>query len=317
VTEPRPIPGISADPAADLAALRNVFEAYSAADRTQRWLDGRLPRIPAMALFGVHPQRADPDESLVELELRPDMLDADGHAPSGLLAFLTDVVTGTAVSASLPVAKPMVTVTITVEPAVDELPSDGFLVAHARVVSTRGDLIFAQGEIREAKRAGEQGDRVLARVGAWYLRLASRPGGTNPEAHTTPQPPAPDLGLGPVGQLIGVRSVELGPLSARAVLPMKPELMNIALNLHGGVGALYADLVCGAALGAGGSYRPLTSTYSYLRAAGSQGADVEVRARVLKPGRVVATVEAEVLSSEGKPALHVVTNAARVTPDAR
>lgn len=302
---------MSPDPAADLYDLRDVFEASTAAERTRRWLDGSLPRIPAMALFGVNPRVADERHTQVDLELRPDMLGPDGQVPAGLLAYLTDVLAGTACSARSG-GRPMVTVTITVEPVVDEFPTEGFLSATGGVISTRGDRIFAQGEIRAARRPGEVGDRVLARVGSWFLVLANRPGGASSGPFRLPPRPAPDVGLGPIGQLIGVAALERGPGSARAVLPMKPEIMNLALMLHGGIGALYADLVCAAALGEGATYRPLTSTYSYLRSAGAGGTDVEVNARVLKPGRAVATVEAEIASAEGKPALHVVTNAARV-----
>lgn len=312
MTDTSAIPGISADPAADLFALRNIFETRTAVDRTNGWLDGSLPRIPAMALLGVTPRRADPSGSLVDLELRPDMLGPGGQLPAGLLAYLTDVIAGTACS-TLSNLRPMVTVTITVEPVVDEFPTEGYLAASGKVISTRGDRLFAQGEIRAASRPGEIGDRLLARVGSWFLVLGERPGGRSSGPFRLPQqPPAPDLGLGPVAQLIGINSLERGPGTARAILPMRSEIMNLALMLHGGIGALYADLVCAAALGEGETYRPLTSTYSYLRSAGAGGSDVEVKARVLKPGRAVATVEAEISSAEGKPALHVITNAARV-----
>jgi uncharacterized protein (TIGR00369 family) len=312
---PPRFPTMPVDPLGDLIEVRKSFATLSPQARVAGWLDGSVPRIPVMTLFGVNPRDAEGGTSTADLEIRPDMLGADGCLPPGLLAYLTDVLAGTAISCVAD-RRPMVTVTITVEPVVDDLPTEGFLTGRAKVVSTRGDRIFAQGEIRSASKPGEHDGRLVARVGSWFLVLSQRPGFAPKEPPTMapPQPgsaPLRDVGLGPVGQLLGVTSLEGTPGAAQAVLPMRPELMNLSLLLHGGVGALYADLVCAAALG-GGTYRPLTSTYSYLRSAGADGKDVGVRARVLKPGRAVATVEAEILTDEGKPALHVVTNASRV-----
>jgi uncharacterized protein (TIGR00369 family) len=314
-TVPPRFPTMPVDPLADLLKVRESFVELSAPARVAGWLDGSVPRIPAMMLFGVNPRNADGGVCTADLEIRPDMMGPDGCLPPGLLAFLTDVLAGTAIS-YFSNRRPMVTVTITVEPVVDDLPTDGFLTGQAKVVSTRGDRIFAQGEIRAASKPGEHDGRLVARVGSWFLVLDQRPGFTpkDPPAITSPAPssaPVPDVGLGPVGQLIGVTSLVTTPGAAQAVLPMRPELMNLSFLLHGGIGALYADLVCAAAVG-GGTYRPLTSTYSYLRSAGADGTDVGVRARVLKPGRAVATMEAEILTEAGKPALHVVTNASRV-----
>lgn len=293
---------------ADLAVIRERVSHLTGQERVAQWHSGSLPLMPVMQLMGVRPFVADTEGSRTEMVLGPALLSASGRLPTGVLAVLADVVTGGAVGVAAGLARAFVTVTLSVEPVVRDLPTSGLLVARATVVETRGDLHFAEGTIH----TGE--GRYIARLAAWYVLTTARDrSGPADEdlAVTASVPPGAVGGVdpGPVGRLLGVRGIRVGEGTAEAVLPGSPRLMNMSLVLHGGVGALLTDLVSEAALGPGTGYRPIGATYSYLRATGAAGELVKVRARVLKPGGTIATVEAEVLTSQGKTALHAVVNA--------
>lgn len=277
----------------------------TARERANSWWTGELPLIPVMGLFGIRPRDIDAGTSHAYQQLSPDLLAADGTLPAGLLAVLADVVTGGAIAHRLPIGQGIVTVTLTVEPTVEQLPTEGTLVGSATVVAERGPLYLAEGDVRTL------GGQQVARLSAWFMRLPGRSAVTPSDPPSTGPVSLPaDAGLGPIGRLVGITELSRADGSAAATAVVRPDLVNLGLALHGGAGALLADLVCLAALGEGASHQPLTSTYSYLRSTGVIGAPVQVQARVLKPGRTVAAVEAEVLTAAGKPALHVVTNAA-------
>jgi uncharacterized protein (TIGR00369 family) len=160
--------------------------------------------------------------------------------------------------------------------------------------------------------------REVAGVRAWFILLPGRVAApiswTDPDDGYAPDPGAlagPDAGFGPIGAHLGLTRD-----GDRLRLRSRPGLCNRLGTLHGGVGALLADLAAGAALRQAGAprYQPLTTTYSYLRTTGQVGEIVAIEAEVVKPGRAVAMVESRVLTAAGGVALHGVVNADVTAP---
>lgn len=286
---------------------RTAFREHFAA-----WASGQAVRLPVWRTFGMQAVGADDDGATIRLPLEPFLLDAAGRLPAGVLAVLADSAVGCSLAVSMErdgFAQPSVTVTLTLEPTVEHLPTRGHLDCTGRLIARHDPHVLMAATVCD-----DHGAQV-AEVRAWFNLLPGRVAGEiswdDPDASFPPDPgplDGPDAGFGPIGEHLGLtRSGE------RLRLRSRPGMCNRLGTLHGGVGALLADLAAGAALG-GERYQPLTTTYSYLRTTGRAGQIVDVEAEVVKPGRAVAMVESRVLTADGRVALHAVVNA-DVAPD--
>ncbi|HVU71911.1 MAG TPA: hypothetical protein VHE83_03015 [Mycobacteriales bacterium] len=288
------------------------------------WADGRAKRLPVWRTFGMQAVRADDDGATIRLPLEPFLLDARGRLPAGVVAVLADSAVGCSLAVAMEradFARPSVTVTLTLEPTVEELPTSGHLECTGRLIARHEPHVLMAADVRD------EAGRQVAEVRAWFNLLVGRVAEPiswdDPDEGFGEDPgplDGPDAGLGPIGNHLGLiradgsadgartdgaRSQAPG---ARLRLRSRPGFCNRLRTLHGGVGALIADLAAGAALG-GERYQPLTATYSYLRTTGRVGQIVNVEAEVVKPGRAVAMAESRVLTADGRVALHAVVNA--------
>lgn len=272
------------------------------------WIDGRAERLPVWRTFGMQAVAIDDDGATIRLPIEPFHLDAAGRLPAGIVAVLSDSAVGCSLAASMErsdTAQPSVTVTLTLEPTVERLPTTGHLECTGRVIARHDPHVLMGASVHDDR--GEQ----VAEVRAWFSLLPGRVpteiSWDDPDASFPPDDgplDGPDAGLGPIGAHLGLTRPEGGPLRLRS----RPGLCNRLGTLHGGVGALLADLAAGATLG-GEQYQPLTTTYSYLRTTGRGGEIVDIEAEVVKPGRAVAMAESRVLTADGRVALHAVVNA--------
>ena len=272
------------------------------------WIDGRAERMPVWRTFGMQAIGIDDAGATIRLPLEPFLLDGAGRLPAGVVAVLADSVVGCSLAASMErgdLAQPSVTVTLTLEPTVDALPTTGYIEATGRLIARHDPHVLMAATVHD----GDGGQ--VAEVRAWFSLLPGRVpteiSWDDPDASFPPDDgplEGPDAGLGPIGAHLGLTRPDEGRLRLRS----RPGLCNRLGTLHGGVGALLADLAAGAALG-GGHYQPLTTTYSYLRTTGRGGEIVDIEAEVVKPGRAVAMAESRVLTADGRVALHAVVNA--------
>lgn len=284
------------------------------------WIDGRAERLPVWRTFGMQAVAIDDHGATIRLPLEPFHLDAAGRLPAGIVAVLADSAVGCSLAASMErsdSAQPSVTVTLTLEPTVEQLPTRGHLECTGRLIARHDPHVLMGGSVFDDT------GRQVAEVRAWFSllpgRLPPEISWEDPDASLGPDGgrlDGPDAGLGPIGAHLGLIRESGGPLRLRS----RPGLCNRLGTLHGGVGALLADLAAGAALDSIGparglpaptapQYQPLTTTYSYLRTTGRAGEIVDVEAEVVKPGRAVAMAESRVLTADGRVALHAVVNA--------
>lgn len=111
----------------------------------------------------------------------------------------------------------------------------------------------------------------------------------------------------PFSRYLGIRVEEMAEGRSRLRLPVRPELCNPAsISVHGGVLSSLVDAAAGAALlsmaRGQADYAGQTTVelnVSYLSAAPGRG-DLVAEGRVLRLGRTLAVVEAEVRSEEGE-----------------
>ena len=110
----------------------------------------------------------------------------------------------------------------------------------------------------------------------------------------------------PLHGLLDLEVVDVGrPGVAAMAIPLKQPALGATGQLHGGVIAVLCDLACAAAATTSTSYDHTTTALvtadlhvRYLGAA--RGAKVRAEARVVKAGRTLIVVEADVLDSEDR-----------------
>jgi uncharacterized protein (TIGR00369 family) len=129
----------------------------------------------------------------------------------------------------------------------------------------------------------------------------------------TPAMPVPvdETHFGPVGKALGLQTIDRGRGSVTAAITCAPELLNLPGALHGGIGAMVANVACASALDDVASYRQLSAHCSYLAPAGAAGAVIMARAKIAKTGRRFTTVDAELAGADGRIALRLTSTWAR------
>lgn len=108
----------------------------------------------------------------------------------------------------------------------------------------------------------------------------------------------------PIASLFGITVSAAGEGTATIKAPATGWLMSPANRLYGGATALLADTALTFAgvttVPAGSAIAPLDLRIQFLRPLAGDGADIEVRARVVHRGRTMGFVNAEILNGEGK-----------------
>ena len=103
----------------------------------------------------------------------------------------------------------------------------------------------------------------------------------------------------PYAALLGIRVEEIGPGTARAVVPLKEKHLNPAGVPHGGVYFSLADTACGSAMASHGYYAVTISTsYEFLRS-GRPGDTLTAVATEVKGGRTICVYDVRITDQAG------------------
>ena len=251
-------------------------------ERLRRWRDEHRGVPPAFGRLGARLEHAGPCTTSVGLRLTPELLLPDGRPSAAVTSLLADFALTTSVIASLPDLRGVTTVALTV----DHLglpPVSGSLVSRCTASA------YADGRPQHA--AGVLHDdtgRRVAAVSGWFLAAPAEAASVQ-RVGLVREPAAAHL-----LELLGV------PGGPRFALAARDALSNALGTLHGGIGALAAQLAAEAALA--GDLRPLTSTFAYLRPTPRDGT-VTVEGAVVRAGRRTAAATATVTGPDGRSVL--------------
>ena len=237
---------------------------------------------PAFGRLGARLEHVAPCTTAVRLPLAPELLLPDGRPSGAVTALLADFALTTSVIASLPDLRGVTTVALTVEHLALP-PTTGSLVS--RCTST------AYGDGRPQHAAGALHDdtgRPLAAVSGWFLAAPAE--AASAQRIGLPSEPA-------AAHLLDLLGVPVGP---RFALSARHALSNALGTLHGGIGALAAQLAAEAALGS--DLRPLTSTFAFLRPTPRDGT-VTVEGVVVRAGRRTGAASSTVTGPDGRTVL--------------
>ena len=194
-------------------------------------------------------------------------------------------------------------------------PRDERLRAIATAERARGDYVLATAVVRdggglEVARATSwwalRGTRAETPVAAAVPVAAGAPVDTLLASPGTAGAPAGDgLAGTPLGRSLGLVPAALGPGDDVAfALAEVGELRNRSGTLHGGVGALLAQLAAVSTVDDGAT-RPdvLSLTCHYLRAAGAGNAPVRITGSLVRRGRTSAVARGVVVADDGREAM--------------
>lgn len=254
----------------------------SGLERLRRWREQDRGVPPAFGRLGARLEDTGPCTTAVRLPLTPELLLPGGRPTGAVTSLLADFALTTSVIASLPDLRGVTTVSLTVS-HLGLPPAAGSLVSRATAVAYDGG--------RPQHAAGALFDdtgRQVAAVSGWFLPAPAEP--ASAERVGLVREPA-------ASHLLDLLGVPAGPsfeLSARDALS------NALGTLHGGIGALAAQLAAEAALD--GDLRPLTSAFTYLRPTPRDGT-VTVEGAVVRAGRRTGAASATVCGPDGRPVL--------------
>lgn len=254
----------------------------SGLERLRRWRDEDRGVPPAVGRLGARLEDVGPGTTAVRLPLTPELLLPDGRPSGAVTSLLADVALTTSVIASLPDLRGVTTVVLTV----DHLalpPTSGSLVSRCTAAAYDGD--------RPQHAAGALFDdtgRQVAAVSGWFLAAPAE--AASVERVGLVEEPA-------AAHLLDLLGVAAGP---RFELAARDALSNALGTLHGGIGALAAQLAAEAALET--DLRPLLSTFAYLRPTPRDGT-VTVEGAVVRSGRRTGAAAATVTGPDGRTVL--------------
>ena len=237
---------------------------------------------PAFGRLGARLEDVGPCTTAVRLPLTPELLLPDGRPSGAVTSLVADFALTTSVIASLPDLRGVTTVTLTV----DHLalpPTAGSLVSRCTATA------YADGRPQHA--AGTLHDdtgRQVASVSGWFFAAPAEAASAE-RVGLVLEPAAAHL-----LDLLGV------PAGARFELGARDALSNALGTLHGGIGALAAQVAAEAALA--NDLRPLTSTFAYLRPTPRDGT-VTVDGAVVRSGRRTGAASATVTGPDGRTVL--------------
>ena len=265
-----------------MVVLSSDVVAGDGLERLRRWRDEDRGVPPAFGRLGARLEDVAPRTTSVRLPLTPELLLPDGRTSGAVTSLLADFALTTSVIASLPDLRGVTTVALTV----DHLalpPTTGSLVS--RCSSTP----YADGRPQHAAGAlHDDTGRQVAVVSGWFLAAPAE--AASAERVGLAHEPA-------AAHLLDLLGVPDGP---RCALAARDALSNALGTLHGGIGALAAQLAAEAALGS--TLRPLTSSFAYLRPTPRDGT-VTVEGTVVRSGRRTGAAAATVTGPDGRTVL--------------
>ena len=228
---------------------------------------------PAVGRLGAQLTRVAHGATNVRLPLTPELLLPAGSPTGAVTSLLADIGLTTSVIASLPDLRGVTTIAMTVDH--HGLPP----VSGALLSTCTARPYAASGAVHD-----EDG-RLVATVSGWFLAA-----------------PADAVAAGRVGlvtepsaaHLLDLLQVPAGPMFT---LHVRDALSNALGSLHGGVGALAAQLVAAAALGA--DWLPMATTFTYLRPTPRDGA-VRVVGSVVRQGRRTALATSSITDASNR-----------------
>lgn len=121
-------------------------------------------RVPFAELLGVQVTEQQPGRAILELELRPELLNSWEVAHGGVVMTLADIALAVAARTHDPAAKGAMTVELKVS-FIE--PGEGKLVAEGRCLRSGKSLAFCEGEVRDVS-----GKLVAKALGTFMLRRA-------------------------------------------------------------------------------------------------------------------------------------------------
>ncbi len=273
-----------------------------------------LTTVPAVGRLGLRNRRSAEGVHVT--------IDHDGRWDSplapvgpGLAALVCDSATGIAVSLLDEHAR-ISTALLTVD-LLGPIPARGEIEAVARVETDGeippvgdGDFVATTAVLRDGR--GQEFGRA---IGWWARRPPLASGhsyGALPIPAVVPLPAASTDD--PLRESLGLSGLERGPDTIAFRLDEVGNLINRLATLHGGVGALLAQVAAVAAVDAVPPPRVLSMSCHYHRAAGVDGGPVIVRGEVTRRGRTTAVATGTIDTPDGRPAL-VTTVTMALTPD--
>ena len=251
-------------------------------ERLRRWSDEQRGVPPAFGRLGARLDDVVACSTAVRLPLTPELLLPDGSPTAGVTSLAADFALTTSVIASLPDLRGVTTVSMTVD-HLRPPPTSGALVSRCTAAPYEdGRPQHASGELLDDT------GRPVAQVSGWFL--AAPADAVHTERRGLVEEP-------PAAHLLDLLDTTPG---AEFDLQARDALSNALGTLHGGIGALAAQLAAEAAAEPG--LRALTSTFAYLRPTPRDGS-VRVTGRVVRQGRRTALSTSQVAGADGRTVL--------------
>jgi acyl-coenzyme A thioesterase PaaI-like protein len=251
-------------------------------ERLRRWREQDRGVPPAFGRLGAVLEDAGPCTTAVRLPLTPELLLPDGRPSGAVTSLLADFALTTSVIASLPDLRGVTTVALTV----DHLalpPISGSLVSRCTAAP------YADGRPQHSTGTlHDDSGRQVAAVSGWFLAAPAEAASVE-RVGLVHEPPAAHL-----LDLLQVPQAPCFELSARDALS------NALGTLHGGVGALAAQVAAEAVLAT--DLRPLLSTFSFLRPTPRDGT-VRVEGTAVRSGRRTGAASATVTGPDDRTVL--------------
>lgn len=234
---------------------------------------------PAVGRLGAQLTRVAYGATNVRLPLTPELLLPAGSPTGAVTSLLADIGLTTSVIASLPDLRGVTTIAMTVD-------HHGLPPESGALLSTCTARPYAEGRPQHASGAvHDEGGRLVATVSGWFLAAPADAVAADRVGLVT-EPSA--------AHLLDLLQVSAGPAFT---LHARDALSNALGSLHGGVGALAAQLVAAAALGA--DWLPMATTFTYLRPTPRDGA-VRAEGSVVRQGRRTALATSSITDASDR-----------------
>lgn len=282
----------------------------SGLDRALRRVAGEVTLSAVHETFGIRLVEASPGRACARCDVSPWLADATGMIASGAAAVVADIALGSAALTTLDAGYASTTVQLRLDHLRAVEPTATSFTASAAVDhSARGSLLV-HGEVLD-----DAGQRV-ARTSARCLTVA----GSGEQAGAPGVPGRPVTSPGGAAALAGWLAARSGPapvvelLSLRAAAqgagrflvtaPASGSLANAFGGLMGGALTLLVEqaltLTALDAVGAGSSVRPVDLHVTFLRQAVADGSLLRSATRVVRCGRRIVDVAADVTDARGR-----------------
>ena len=236
-------------------------------ERLRRWREQDRGVPPAVGRLGAQLTWVAHGATNMRLPLTPELLLPGGSPTGAVTSLLADMGLTTSVIASLPDLRGVTTISMTVD-------HHGLPPESGTLLSTCTAHPYADGRPQHASGSVHDEDgRLVATVSGWFLAAPADAVAADRVGLVT-EPPA--------AHLLDLLKVPAGP---DFTLHARDALSNALGSLHGGVGALSAQLAAAAALDP--DWRPLSATFTFLRPTPRDGA-VRVAGSVVRQGRRTA-----------------------------